>query len=82
MVDHQNNLGNFLSWCDTNGLQLSKKVKVSLEGSCHRFGMIGTDDIDKGESLFEIPQSLLLTPETSSISGILETLANLMASLH
>ena len=38
--------------------------------------MIATDDIDKGESLFEIPRSLLLTPETSSISGILETLAN------
>ncbi|XP_074635550.1 N-lysine methyltransferase setd6-like isoform X1 [Acropora palmata] len=76
MVDHENNLGNFLSWCDTNGLQLSKKVKVSLEGSCHRFGMIAVDDIDKGESLFEIPRSLLLTPETSSISGILETLAN------
>lgn len=52
------------------------KVKVSGKGSCHRYGMIAVDDIEKGESLFEIPRSLLLTPETSSISEILETLAN------
>lgn len=55
-------------------LLFSIKVKVSLQGSCHRYGMIAVDNIKKGECLFEIPRSLLLKPESSSISGILENL--------
>ena len=52
------------------------QVKVGLQGSCHRYGMIAVEDIEEGECLFEIPRSLVLQPKTSSISGILENLAN------
>ena len=52
------------------------KVRVRLQGSCHRYGMVATDNIEKEECLFEIPRSLLLQPNTSSISEILETLTN------
>lgn len=52
------------------------QVKVGLQGSCHRYGMIAVEDIEEGECLFEIPRSLLLQPKTSSISRILENLAN------
>ena len=51
-------------------------MKVSLQGSCHRYGMIATDQIEKGECLFEIPRALLLQPKTSSISGILGNLTD------
>lgn len=52
------------------------KVRIGLQGSCHRYGMVATDNIEKEECLFEIPRSLLLQPNTSSISEILETLTN------
>lgn len=52
------------------------KVRVGLQGSCHRYGMVATDNIEKEECLFEIPRSLLLQPKASSISEILETLTN------
>ncbi|XP_068749517.1 uncharacterized protein [Montipora capricornis] len=74
MLGMDETLDSFLSWCNVNGLRLSDKVKVSLQGSCHRYGMIAVDNIKKGECLFEIPRSLLLKPESSSISGILENL--------
>lgn len=51
-------------------------MKVGLQGSCHRYGMVAVEDIEEGECLFEIPRSLVLQPKTSSISGILENLAN------
>lgn len=51
-------------------------MKVGLQGSCHRYGMVAEDDIEEGECLFEIPRSLVLQPKTSSISGIIESLAN------
>ena len=51
-------------------------MKVELQGSCHRYGMIAVENIKKGECLFEIPRSLVLQPKTSSISGILENLSN------
>lgn len=54
----------------------SFKVRVGLQGACHRYGMVATDNIEKEECLFEIPRSLLLQPKTSSISEILETLTN------
>ena len=52
------------------------KVRIGLQGSCHRYGMVATDNIEKEECLFEIPRSLLLQPKTSSIAEILETLTN------
>ena len=54
----------------------SFKVRAGLQGSCHRYGMVATDNIEKEECLFEIPRALLLQPNTSSISEILETLTN------
>ena len=34
--------------------------------------MVATQDIDEGETLFTIPRTLLLTPETSAIADLLE----------
>ena len=41
-------------------------------GSCHRYGMVATDNISKGETMFEIPRSLLLSPTNCSIAHLLE----------
>ena len=44
------------------------KVSVEFEGTSHRYGMIATEDIKKGETLFKIPRKLLLEPTQGSLS--------------
>ena len=47
------------------------QVKVCKVGSCHRYGMIATQDIQQNECLFTIPRKLLLEAKTSSIANII-----------
>ncbi|KXJ27772.1 N-lysine methyltransferase setd6 [Exaiptasia diaphana] len=61
----------FLLWCKNNNLILNEKVKICKAGSCHRYGMIATQDIQKNECLFTIPRKLLLEAKTSSIANII-----------
>ncbi|KAI0221293.1 N-lysine methyltransferase SETD6 [Lamellibrachia satsuma] len=61
----------FLDWCRREGLGVSDKVTIGRDGSCAQFGMVATADIAEGEHLFEIPQHLLLTPDTSAIAQLL-----------
>ena len=51
-------------------------MKVGLKGSCHRYGMTAVENIEEGESLFQIPRSLVLQPKTSSISKLFEDLSD------
>ena len=44
---------------------------MSKQGSCAQYGMIALSPITTGETLFEIPRKLLLTPETSEVSELL-----------
>ncbi|KAM6937962.1 N-lysine methyltransferase setd6 [Xenentodon cancila] len=70
--DGSETLQDFLQWCDTVGLVLSKKVCVSKEGTVADYGMIAQDSIDEGEVLFTIPRSALLHQGTTKISALLE----------
>ena len=45
---------------------------MGKDGSCAQYGMVAIVDIEKGETLFEIPRTLLLTKETSSIAQLLK----------
>ncbi|XP_041651752.1 N-lysine methyltransferase setd6 [Cheilinus undulatus] len=65
-------LQNFLQWCQSVGLVLSKKVCVSKEGTVAEYGMLATDDIEEGEVLFTIPRSALLHQGTTKVSVLLE----------
>lgn len=64
----------FLMWCKEVDLTLSKKVTIREDGCCHRFGMIALNKLDEGECIFKIPRNILLEPNTSSISEIIEEL--------
>ncbi|KAK3742989.1 hypothetical protein QZH41_015617, partial [Actinostola sp. cb2023] len=64
----------FLLWCKENNLVLNDKVKVCKKGSCHRYGMVATQDIQQNECLFSIPRNLLLEPKTCSIADIIKDL--------
>ena len=48
------------------------KVQIGTIGSCHRYGMVGTDTIVKGETIIEIPRPLVLSPENCSIAQLLK----------
>ena len=45
---------------------------MDREGACAQVGMIAVSDIEKGETLFEIPRTLLLTQENCSIASLLK----------
>ncbi|KAL4240291.1 N-lysine methyltransferase setd6 [Mactra antiquata] len=63
-----NELNNFIAWSSKNDFQLTDKVVVTKEGSCAQFGMLATDDISKGEVLFQIPRKCLLTPDNCALA--------------
>ena len=44
---------------------------MGRDGSCAQYGMVAAEDIAEGECLFEVPRSLLLWQETTSISELL-----------
>lgn len=48
------------------------QVSVTNVGICAQYGMVALQDIAERECLFEIPRSLLLTPQNSSIGHLLE----------
>uniref|UniRef100_T2M9D8 N-lysine methyltransferase SETD6 n=1 Tax=Hydra vulgaris TaxID=6087 RepID=T2M9D8_HYDVU len=60
---------NFLQWCKANNLNLSSKVKVDFNGTSHRYGMLATEDIKKGEVLFTVPRQLLLNQNTATLKN-------------
>lgn len=62
----------FLSWCTRVGLELSPKVMVSRQGTVAGYGMVARESVQPGELLFAVPRSALLSPQTCSISGLLE----------
>ncbi|XP_057294965.1 uncharacterized protein LOC130623492 [Hydractinia symbiolongicarpus] len=61
-------LNSFLKWCKENDLKLSSKVKVDFVGTSHRYGMVATKDIKKGETLFVIPRTVLLHSDNGKIA--------------
>ncbi|XP_072037649.1 N-lysine methyltransferase setd6-like [Amphiura filiformis] len=65
-------LNAFLSWCQTKKFNLNEKVTVGKNGSCAQYGMIAVQDLEDEEVLFETPRPVLLHPQTSAISKILE----------
>ena len=42
------------------------------EDVCAQYGMVAVADLKDGETVFEIPRSLLLTPMNSSIAVLLQ----------
>ena len=50
---------------------------MDREGASAQVGMIAVSDIEKGETLFEIPRTLLLTQENCSIASLLKDGKNL-----
>ncbi|XP_061630267.1 N-lysine methyltransferase setd6 isoform X1 [Phyllopteryx taeniolatus] len=71
-VDDDAPLQNFLRWCDSVGLVLSTKVRLSKEGTVADYGMLAQDDIEEGTVLFTIPRSALLHQGTTHVSALLE----------
>ncbi|XP_061679472.1 N-lysine methyltransferase setd6 isoform X2 [Syngnathoides biaculeatus] len=71
-VDNDAPLQNFLRWCDSVGLELSTKVRLSKEGTVADYGMLAQDNIEEGEVLFTIPRSALLHQGTTHVSALLE----------
>ncbi|XP_071949120.1 N-lysine methyltransferase setd6-like [Antedon mediterranea] len=77
-------LETFISWCETNGFNLNRKVSVKAaarsedevtpwsENVVAELGMMAIADLDKGEELFRIPRKLLIHPKTSHISETIE----------
>lgn len=65
-------VADFLRWCAGVGLQLSPKVAVSRQGTVAGYGMVARENVQPGELLFAVPRSVLLSPHTCSISGLLE----------
>lgn len=61
-------LNSFLKWCKDNDLKISSKVKVDFVGTSHRYGMVATKDIKKGETLFVIPRTVLLHSDNGKIA--------------
>ncbi|XP_034378350.1 N-lysine methyltransferase SETD6 isoform X2 [Arvicanthis niloticus] len=71
----------FLSWCTRVGLELSPKVMVSRQGTVAGYGMVARESVQPGELLFAVPRSALLSPQTCSISGLLERERDALQSL-
>ena len=60
-------IGNSL-WSD---LWSEFQVKIGRENSCAQYGMVAVSDIQAGETLFQIPRHLLISPETCAIKHYL-----------
>ncbi|XP_036044665.1 N-lysine methyltransferase SETD6 isoform X2 [Onychomys torridus] len=71
----------FLRWCAGVGLELSPKVAVSRQGTVAGYGMVARESVQPGELLFAVPRSALLSPDTCSISGLLERERGALQSL-
>uniref|UniRef100_V9KDG5 N-lysine methyltransferase setd6 n=1 Tax=Callorhinchus milii TaxID=7868 RepID=V9KDG5_CALMI len=71
-ADTDSALSCFLQWCKRVGLELSRKVCVSAEGTVAQYGMLATQHIQEGELLFSVPRSALLNPRTSAIRDLLK----------
>ncbi|XP_038168797.1 N-lysine methyltransferase SETD6 [Arvicola amphibius] len=71
----------FLRWCAGVGLELSPKVAVSRQGTVAGYGMVARESVQPGELLFAVPRSVLLSPHTCSISGLLERERDTLQSL-
>lgn len=65
-------VASFLRWCAGVGLELSPKVALSRQGTVAGYGMVARESVQPGELLFAVPRSVLLSPHTCSISGLLE----------
>ena len=63
---------NRVKWVNLIGRIFKFQVKVDREGATAQVGMTAVSDIEKGETLFEIPRSLLLTQENCSIASLLK----------
>ena len=58
----------FLRWLDQNGTNISAKVELAdLRSQRAGRGVLAKEDIDEDEELFSIPQSSILTIETSGL---------------
>ena len=58
----------FLRWLDQNGTNISAKVELAdLRSQQAGRGVLAKEDIDEDEELFSIPQSSVLTIETSGL---------------
>ncbi|XP_053742090.1 N-lysine methyltransferase setd6 [Synchiropus splendidus] len=64
-------LRDFLRWCDTAGLLLSRKVRVSRVSTVSQYGMLAEEDIEAGEVLFSVPRSALLHQGSSRVAPLL-----------
>ncbi|XP_040838552.1 N-lysine methyltransferase SETD6 isoform X2 [Ochotona curzoniae] len=62
----------FLSWCQQVGLELSPKVEVSRQGTVAGYGMLARESVQRGELLFAVPRSAVLSQHTCSIGDLLE----------
>ncbi|XP_013416662.1 N-lysine methyltransferase setd6 [Lingula anatina] len=69
----EDKLLSFFRWCRETNLRVSSKVLVTKSGSSANYGMVATEDIPEGKCLFEIPRSLLLSPQTCAIAQLLES---------
>jgi len=70
--EHDKVLNNFCNWIKKVGVKVSAKVRIGKEGSCDRYGMVATSNIEQDEVLFTIPKNALLCPQTCSIQKILK----------
>lgn len=46
---------------------------MGKDGSCAQYGMVAVCDIPQGETLFQTPRPMLLSPQTSAIADLLNT---------
>ena len=60
-------LQSFVRWCRSKGFVMSPKVDVTSEDTCHRYGMVATDDIEKGEVICSTPRAMVFNPDNSRI---------------
>ncbi|CAC5404604.1 SETD6 [Mytilus coruscus] len=65
---NEHSLNKFKEWMTENSFNLSPKIYVGNDGSCAQYGAVALEDIEEGESLFQIQRSCLLMPQTSTIS--------------
>ena len=54
--EHDKVLNNFCNWIKKVGVKVSAKVRIGKEGSCDRYGMVATSNIEQDEVLFTIPK--------------------------
>ncbi|XP_068024490.1 N-lysine methyltransferase SETD6 isoform X2 [Melanerpes formicivorus] len=65
-------ISSFLAWCGRAGVELSPKVRLSREGAVAGYGLLAAEELERGEVLFTVPRTALLSQHTSSIGGLLQ----------